>query len=406
MPNMGIAADRITALCSAGGSVISPNPSRMGAIAMVEAVRKGEIGKPRYFTSTFSQTVKASNHRATSGYWAGPVSDMGTYPINAVRNLFEAEPIAVMAFASKTERDLGCDDTVSVMLKFTEGRQVACASRSMQGYPFRFEMTCEQPSFRDQQRGIAWQGEKAIFVMQAWNLTHVIALAPGHNVFTGADGIRNSFDLTRKAAVSLSWNKAGLNRLGFQSGEAEGLLGGQVYKVSNLSMNFSPRPESPDDLMMAIQWDKLTLDAAPMAAPYLGTELGPSRMIGEVQGFFPAYEAAGREITGVWGMLLDQGGAVEIAQLLLNWGPLDLGAQADLTLANGRANGAFRVRIEGAEALKQAMIDSGHWTQQEQIVFGTVEPASRNGGFLTLPVTDNRVFVGPVPLGEPPGARW
>lgn len=289
--------------------------------------------------------------------------------------------------------------------EFTDGRQVACASRKMEGYPFRFELTCEQPSFRDQTRGISWQGERAVFVMQAWNLTHVIAQAPGHNVFTGADGIRNSFDLDRKAAVSLSWNKAGLNRFGFQSGEAEGLLGGQVYKVSNLSMNFSPRPESPDDLMMAIQWDKLTLDAAPLAAPYLGTELGPSRVIGEVQGFFPAYEAAGREITGVWGMLLDQGGAVEIAQLLLDWGPLDLGAQTDLTLANGRANGAFRVRIDGAEALKQAMIDSGHWTQQEQIVFGTVEPASRNGGFLTLPVIDNTVFVGPVPLGELPGAR-
>ena len=96
-----------------------------GTIAMVEAVRKGEIGKPRFFTSTFSQTVKASNHRATSGYWAGPVPDMGTYPINAVRNLFEAEPPEVMAFASRTDRDLGCDDTVSVILKFTEGRQAS-----------------------------------------------------------------------------------------------------------------------------------------------------------------------------------------------------------------------------------------------------------------------------------------
>ena len=96
-----------------------------GTIAMIEAVRNGEIGKPRFFTSTFSQTVKATNHRATSGYWAGPVPDMGTYPINAVRNLFEAEPIEVMAFASRTDRDLGCDDTVSVIMKFTEGRQAS-----------------------------------------------------------------------------------------------------------------------------------------------------------------------------------------------------------------------------------------------------------------------------------------
>lgn len=121
-------AEAIEAAAKAGGAklmIAYRLHCEPGTIAMVEAVRRGEIGKPRFFTSTFSQTVKATNHRATSGYWAGPVSDMGTYPINAVRNLFEAEPTEVMAFASKTERDLGCDDTVSVMLKFTEGRQAS-----------------------------------------------------------------------------------------------------------------------------------------------------------------------------------------------------------------------------------------------------------------------------------------
>lgn len=96
-----------------------------GTISMVEAIRKGEIGKPRYFTSTFSQTVKASNYRAKSGYWGGPVPDMGNYPMNAVRNLFEAEPIEVAAIGSRTDRNLGCEDTVSVILKFTEGRQAS-----------------------------------------------------------------------------------------------------------------------------------------------------------------------------------------------------------------------------------------------------------------------------------------
>ena len=96
-----------------------------GTLAIVDAVRRGAIGRPRYFTSTFSQTVKATNHRATSGYWAGPVPDMGAYPINAVRNFFEAEPISVMAFGSRTDRELGCEDTVSITLKFTEGRQAS-----------------------------------------------------------------------------------------------------------------------------------------------------------------------------------------------------------------------------------------------------------------------------------------
>lgn len=97
-----------------------------GTLAILEAIRGGAIGTPRFFTSTFSQTVKASNHRALNGYWAGPVPDMGTYPINAVRNFFEAEPVRVMAFASQVpERDLGCDDTVSVILTFPEGRSAS-----------------------------------------------------------------------------------------------------------------------------------------------------------------------------------------------------------------------------------------------------------------------------------------
>ena len=68
-----------------------------GTLAIVEAIRAGEIGTPRFFTSTFAQNVEAANHRAQNGYWAGPVPDMGTYPINAVRNFFEAEPMSVTA---------------------------------------------------------------------------------------------------------------------------------------------------------------------------------------------------------------------------------------------------------------------------------------------------------------------
>ena len=297
----------------------------------------------------------------------------------------------------------GVDDWIAEQR--ARGAEVTYAGRHFGGYPFRFELILDQPSYKGVPGEASWEGERAEFVMQAWNLTHLIGRMPGHHVITGPDGIRNSVDFDRHAAFSLSWNKAGLRRIGFQSGEADALLGGQLYKLGNLSLNLAPRPGSPDDLMMALQWDKLTLDAAPVEAPYLGTELGPSRLIGEVRGFFPAYEAAGGDMNGVWPALLDEGGEVEVAQLLLNWGPLDLGAQANLKLADGRTNGLFKVRIDNADDLKQALIDSGHWSQQEQIVFGTLEVASRNDSFLSLPVIDDTVFVGPVPLGKLPGSR-
>ncbi|MCB1884481.1 MAG: Gfo/Idh/MocA family oxidoreductase [Geminicoccaceae bacterium] len=92
-------------------------------VAALEAVRSGKIGEPLFFTSAFAQHVAASNHRAKMGYWAGPVPDMGTYPLNAARNLFGAEPVAVYAAGVKSPgEDYGFDDTVAVTLVFPKGQ--------------------------------------------------------------------------------------------------------------------------------------------------------------------------------------------------------------------------------------------------------------------------------------------
>ena len=92
-------------------------------LAALEAVRQGKIGTPLFFTSAFAQQVAASNHRTKMGYWAGPVPDMGTYPLNAARNLFGAEPVAVHASGVKSaENDYGFDDTVAVTLVFPKGQ--------------------------------------------------------------------------------------------------------------------------------------------------------------------------------------------------------------------------------------------------------------------------------------------
>ena len=94
--------------------------------ATLEAIRieqSGVLGRVWLFSSVFTQVVARSNHRASHGYWAGPVPDMGTYPINAVRNLFRAEPTEVMAWGVKHEHlGFNFDDTVTVMLRFPGGR--------------------------------------------------------------------------------------------------------------------------------------------------------------------------------------------------------------------------------------------------------------------------------------------
>ena len=93
-------------------------------LAVIDLLRSGKIGTPRSFSSTFAQNVSPDNHRAQHGVAAGPLFDMGPYPLNAVRNLFEAEPTEAFAIAARAAdgamKDM--DDTVAVTLRFPGDR--------------------------------------------------------------------------------------------------------------------------------------------------------------------------------------------------------------------------------------------------------------------------------------------
>lgn len=93
-------------------------PATLEALRVAQA---GALGALRLFSSSFSQPLDVHNHRAQNGFWAGPVADLGPYPINAVRNLFRAEPVEVMAWGTAA-LGLGFDDAVCVHLRFEDDR--------------------------------------------------------------------------------------------------------------------------------------------------------------------------------------------------------------------------------------------------------------------------------------------
>ena len=94
-------------------------------LALIELVRSGDLGDVLLFTSAFTQMVDPDNHRATSGELAGPVLDMGPYPVNAARYIFGAEPTEVVSAIGTRHPEAGFgdfDDTVAVTLRFPGGR--------------------------------------------------------------------------------------------------------------------------------------------------------------------------------------------------------------------------------------------------------------------------------------------
>lgn len=94
-----------------------------GTVEMVTRAQKGDFGDLRFFTASFAQNVAEENSRGHNGYWGGPVPDMGTYPLNAVRNLFGLEPTSVYAVGTKTAgRGFNFHDTVAVTLQFPGDR--------------------------------------------------------------------------------------------------------------------------------------------------------------------------------------------------------------------------------------------------------------------------------------------
>jgi len=86
----------------------------------IRRIRAGELGDLVAFTSCFMQKLDPANHRAKNGIEAGPLFDMGPYPINATRYLFGAEPTEVVAAVATRQAGSGIDidDTFAVTLRF------------------------------------------------------------------------------------------------------------------------------------------------------------------------------------------------------------------------------------------------------------------------------------------------
>src|SRR4029434_10663955 len=66
-------------------------------LSAMDLARRGELGDLKFFTSSFSMTVRRGDIRTKREYGGGTLYDIGVYCINAARNLFRAEPTEVSA---------------------------------------------------------------------------------------------------------------------------------------------------------------------------------------------------------------------------------------------------------------------------------------------------------------------
>lgn len=90
-------------------------------LEVLDLVRSGAIGDPRFFTSAFSHVVHADDVRMRGDLGGGVLYDLGVYPINAARCLFADEPIQVTGYMDEDE-ERGVDITTAATLRFRGNR--------------------------------------------------------------------------------------------------------------------------------------------------------------------------------------------------------------------------------------------------------------------------------------------
>jgi glucose-fructose oxidoreductase len=127
-------ADRLRAVCQSADvrlMVAYRLHFEAANLELVERVARGDIGRPRYLSTTFSLQVRDGNIRTQRDRGGGPLLDLGIYCVNAARYVFGSEPTtAVARAASADERRFNeIDEQVSALLTFPDDRlaQLTCA---------------------------------------------------------------------------------------------------------------------------------------------------------------------------------------------------------------------------------------------------------------------------------------
>ena len=93
-------------------------------LKVIDLVRAGRIGDPKFFNSSFSMTVRRGDIRTKRAFGGGTLYDIGVYCINAARYLFRAEPteVAAMSVNSGVKALSEIDESTAAILRFDGGR--------------------------------------------------------------------------------------------------------------------------------------------------------------------------------------------------------------------------------------------------------------------------------------------
>lgn len=272
------------------------------------------------------------------------------------------------------------------------GANVSYSDKRLGGFPYRFALVLDDPHYTDPAATTDWQGDRLEIVMQPWNFQHAIIRSSGRNELAQLGGTNLTALIGKKSALSLKWNETGLTDYGLTLDTLDLVTAQGDLAVQGLTANFRQVPDAAPLGRLSVDWDKVQLDPAFLEGTdlaFLGTELQASRLRLEGQGFGLFGEGPTRN--------------VEIAQFLLNWGPLQLGAKGKFNIGpRGYPDGTLQVRLEDGTTFTRLLQEEGLLTSETALVIGPLVSASRDNGFFPIPLRSGEISILGQSLGGVP----
>jgi hypothetical protein len=293
-----------------------------------------------------------------------------------------------------------------------EGLEVGFSSLRVGGFPLKLEALLSDPALSGSvsvsggTRTWTWRGPLMLLQARPWAPDRARVRAPGRHRITVKGGA---------TALDLAVDAGTLNVvLRFQGGR----LAHAAVSARNLKVNDAKRGRIASLVrveLMANQSGRISVEANTIrypVAPVPGLGLKTARLAikAQVTGGLPLRHNA--EAMARW---RDDGGTLEVSQLVINHGPLGLDGDGTGALDGDlQPIGAFSLRVRGVMQAVDRLEAAGLIQPRAAALTKSVLAAltrsqgSGDGAGLKLPLSiqDGKFFVGPVAVAEVPVVHW
>lgn len=300
-------------------------------------------------------------------------------------------------FWMRGELDKGIDQWIAD--ERARGIQIEYASKALEGFPYRFVLKVGEPRIADPGSGLEWSGQDLQLIMQPWNFNHVIGRSPGRNalILRGAEPV--TAILGPKSVASITWDETSVQRFAVSLDEANIVTGQGPVSLEELMLNVGTIDSDPSKVRLAVDAETISIPEAPPEAPWLGEDIDDLRLRVELANA-PNYFLQRTDLAST----LLPTSTLDLAQFVLSWGPLQLGAKGNVSLPYDTCTpgGVINVRLENTDPLVQALDEAGQLTAEIETGIQAVGSVSNTGGF--APITfgnGNITFLGQ-PVAELP----